>query len=124
MITPRAVCLSIVLGLIIAACSGGGTSSPGTTGAPSAGSPEGGAGAVIIVDFAFQPANVTVAAGSTVTWSNTGQATHSVKWSDGEPESPRLAGGATYARTFDAAGAYTYVCGIHGTMSGTITVTE
>jgi len=124
MITPRAVRLCIVLGLIIAACSGGGTTSPVPTDAPSAASPEGGAGAVTIVDFAFEPASVTVAAGSTVTWSNTGQSTHSVKWSDGEPESPRLANAATYARTFDTAGTYAYVCGIHGSMSGTVTVTE
>jgi plastocyanin len=121
--TRRAIHLSIVVGLTFAACSGGGTTSPAATEAPSA-SPAGGAGAVTIVDFAFEPANVSVAVGSTVTWSSTGQSTHSVKWSDGEPESPRLASAATYARTFDAAGTYPYVCGIHGTMSGTITVTE
>ncbi len=89
-----------------------------------AGARGGTTGAVSIVDFGFEPADLTVAAGTTVTWTNTGAATHTVKWSDGTPESSGLTSGATYQRTFDTAGSFPYVCGIHGSMSGTITVTE
>jgi plastocyanin len=126
MTTLRIVGLGIVVGLIVAACSSGGTGSPAATEAPSAVLPAGGAasGAVTIVDFGFEPADVPVAAGSTVTWTNTGDATHTIKWSDGTPQSVGLSNGDTYDRTFDAPGTYAYVCGIHGTMSGTITVTE
>jgi len=122
--TLRTAGLGIVLGLIVSACSGGGAASPASTEVPSAAAPAAGAGAVTIVDFGFQPTDLTVAAGSTVTWTNTGDATHTVKWSDGTPESAGLTTSATYARTFETAGAYPYVCGIHGSMTGTITVTE
>ncbi|MET1232039.1 MAG: plastocyanin/azurin family copper-binding protein [Candidatus Limnocylindrales bacterium] len=121
--TLRTIGLGIVLGLTVAACMGG-TSSPTATEAPSAGAPAGSAGAVSIVDFAFTPPDVTVAVDSTVTWTNTGDNTHTVKWSDGTPESPGLANGATYERTFDTPGTYPYVCGIHGSMAGTVVVTE
>lgn len=75
-----------------------------------------------IVDFAFAPAELTVAVGETVTWTNTGSATHTVKWQDGEPESEQLESGTTYERTFDTAGSFAYGCGIHSQMTGTITV--
>lgn len=120
----RTVGFGIVLGLFLAACSGGGTASPASMEASSPAPPAAGAGAVSIVDFGFEAVNLSVAAGSTVTWTNTGDATHTVKWSDGTPESPGLANAETYERTFDTAGTYPYVCGIHGTMAGTITVTE
>lgn len=103
---------------------GGATSSP--TPAPTtqaeAPSPGGGGSDVSIVDFAFDPADLTVAVGDTVTWTNTGSATHTVKWQDGEPESEQLDGGSTYERTFESAGSFPYVCGIHSQMTGTITV--
>jgi plastocyanin len=121
--TIRTLGLAAVVSLIVAAC-GAGTTSPAASQAASPAGPAAGPGAVSIIDFGFQPADLTVAAGSTVTWTNTGAATHTVKWSDGTPESSGLAAGATYDRTFDAAGSYPYVCGIHGSMSGTITVTE
>jgi plastocyanin len=116
--------LGVLLTIAVAACSGGGVGSPSATEAPSDAAPSGTAGAVSIVDFGFEPADLTVTAGTTVTWTNTGAATHTVKWSDGSPESPGLTNGATYQRTFDTAGSFPYVCGIHGSMSGTITVIE
>ena len=121
--TLRRVGLGIVLGITVAACSGG-AASPAPTETSSAEATAGGAGAVSIVDFAFAPPNLSVAVDSTVTWTNTGDQTHTVKWSDGTPESSGLTSGATYERTFDAAGTFAYVCGIHGSMAGTITVTE
>jgi plastocyanin len=108
---------------LVLAC-GGATSSP--TAAPAtqtpAASPTGGGSEVSIVDFAFDPADLTVAVGEIVTWTNTGSATHTVKWQDGEPESEQLQSGSTYERTFDSAGSFAYVCGIHSQMTGTITV--
>jgi plastocyanin len=121
--SPVMLGLVLVASLALTACGGGGTASPaasGTTGAE----PPAAAGSVSIVDFGFEPTGLSVPVGTTVTWTNTGAATHTVKWSDGAPESDGLANGATYERTFDAAGSYPYVCGIHGSMAGTVTVTE
>lgn len=113
--------LALTLALALAACSSTASSpTPGATQAP----PATGA-AVTIVDFAFQPADLTVKVGDTVTWTNTGNAPHTVKWDDGTPASDRLTkGGVPYQRTFDTAGTFTYVCGIHGSMKGSITVTQ
>lgn len=122
--TPRVIGSIAILAIALAACSNGGAASPVATDSPGAPKPATAAGTVTIVDFGFEPAELTVAKGATVTWSNTGDATHTVKWSDGTPESAGLTGGATYERTFETAGSFPYVCGIHGSMTGTIAVTE
>jgi plastocyanin len=80
--------------------------------------------AVIIVDFAFQPASLEVPAGTTVTWTNSGAATHTVTADNGAFDSGRLASGATFSQTFDTAGTFAYHCEIHPQMTGTIVVTE
>lgn len=74
------------------------------------------------------PAQDTVAAGQTVTWTwtSTGSTPHSVR-SQGTPSfasSPRLTGsGMTFSQTFDTPGTYHYDCSVHGSaMSGTIVV--
>ena len=117
--------LALTVALALAACSSTASSpTPGATQAP----PAAGA-AVTIVDFAFQPADLAVKVGDTVTWTNAGNAPHTVKWdvapAQGSQASDPLAkGGTPYQRTFDAPGTFTYVCGIHGSMKGSITVTE
>lgn len=119
--STMALGLTLTLALSLAACSTVSASpTPGATAAPLVT-----AAAVTIVDFAFKPADLTVKVGDTVTWTNTGNAPHSVKWDDGTPASdPLTKGGAPYQRTFETAGTFTYVCGIHGSMKGIVTVTE
>lgn len=69
----------------------------------------------------FVPATLTVAPGTTVTWTNWDDSNHGVKFAD--QESPRLDKGATYKRSFTAAGEYPYQCKYHGTrMTGKIIV--
>lgn len=82
-----------------------------------------GAMEVTIVDFAFEPGDVEIAAGETVTWTNEDSATHTVESDDGTLDSGDLAQGDTYEMTFDEPGTYEYVCGIHPNMEGTVTVT-
>ena len=48
---------------------------------------------------------------------------HSVVADDGAFESDTLDTGATFSTTFDTPGTFTYVCGIHSSMQGTVTVT-
>jgi plastocyanin len=115
--------LAAALGLTVAACGGGATSSPAAaTAAPATVAPAGG-DAVAIAGFAFAPATLTVKVGATVSWTNNDSASHTVKWDDGSQGSGSLtAGGAPYSRTFDTAGTFAYTCGIHSKMKGTVVV--
>jgi plastocyanin len=77
---------------------------------------------VAIVDFSFDPGGLTVDVGATVTWTNEDPSTHSVVGRGGAFASPDLVSGNTFSMTFDEAGTYEYVCGIHPNMTGTVTV--
>lgn len=79
---------------------------------------------VNIDGFAFAPATLTVAAGTTVTWTNRDEEPHTVAASDGSFHSPGMGTGATYTHTFTDAGTYDYVCSIHPMMHGTVVVTR
>jgi plastocyanin len=83
--------------------------------------------------FAFAPADVTVAAGDTVTWKFNGPETnHSVTAKPGQADtfdsdpatsSPNHAIGDTFAHRFDTPGVFSYVCKVHSFMTGKVTVT-
>jgi plastocyanin len=75
---------------------------------------------VSIVDFAFEPATLQVAAGETVVWTNDGLAPHTV--TGDFADSGVLDPGQTFSHTFDADGAFEYVCAIHPDMIGSVTV--
>lgn len=78
---------------------------------------------VQISDFSFEPAAFTVARGSTVEWTNRDPFDHSVVATDVSFHSDNIAQGQTFSHTFDIAGQFSFVCGIHPQMKGTITVT-
>jgi plastocyanin len=81
------------------------------------------AGAVSIKDLSFQPRDLTIAAGGTVSWSNDeASTTHTVTSDDGSFDSGLLMSGQAFAWEFDAPGVYAYYCAIHPDMTGTITV--
>ena len=94
-----------------------------TTAASGGAAPAAGAGAVTIKNFAFNPGNLTVAKGTTVTWKNDDSATHRIKSGDGSFDSKDLKNGDSFDHTFDTAGSFDYICGIHPSMKGKITVT-
>jgi plastocyanin len=75
-----------------------------------------------ISGFAFNPATITIPAGSTVTWTNSDSATHTITADDGTWDSGAVANGKTYSRTFDTAGTYKYHCAVHPSMTGTVIV--
>jgi amicyanin len=80
---------------------------------------------VVIREFAFEPPELSVAVGSTVTWTNEDGTTHTVRDSTGAAiDSPNLGQGDTYTATFEEPGTYEYICTIHTSMTGTVTVTE
>lgn len=82
---------------------------------------QGGTASVTIQNFAFVPGTLTITRGTTVTWVNQDPVSHSVV-SDAF-RSTTLSKGSAYSFTFENAGTYQYHCGIHPSMTGTITVT-
>jgi plastocyanin len=77
---------------------------------------------VSIENFAFDPPNMTVAPGTTVTWVNNDQTAHTVTANNGAFDSGTLQPGQSYSFTFEKAGTYAYHCNIHPDMSATVTV--
>ena len=80
--------------------------------------------AVDIDNFAFVPATLTVAAGSTVTWTNRDEEPHTVVANNNSFHSPGMGSQATFSYKFAAAGTYDYVCSIHPFMHATVVVTR
>jgi hypothetical protein len=77
-----------------------------------------------VVDFAFEPGAVRLAAGGTVTWRNNGVAAHSVSAVDSSFDSGLLQPAGTFSHTFDLAGTYRYVCAFHPQMTATIEIVD
>jgi plastocyanin len=81
---------------------------------------------VSIQDFFFDPDQLDVAPGTTVTWVNKGRAPHTVTSTDGkELDSATLQPGDTYSFTFkddDAGETYAYQCTIHPQMTASVNV--
>ncbi len=85
--------------------------------------------AVTIADDLFTPKQLTVTAGTTVVWTNTGARSHTVTADNGSFDSGTLSPGATFSRQFNTPGTYPYYCIFHGGsggvgQSGTIIVTS
>jgi plastocyanin len=85
--------------------------------------------AVEIKLFQFNPASLTIAPGTTVTWTNQDDIHHTVN--SGSPDKPGgpLDGtlpekGSTYSYKFDQPGEYPYFCDYHNSMVGTIIVKQ
>ncbi len=57
-----------------------------------------------------------------MTWSNDDGAPHGLAYKDGAQGVNPLLPGAKFARTFDQAGSYDYICAVHPYMSGRIVV--
>ena len=79
-------------------------------------------GNVNISGFAFEPASVTIKVGGTVTWINKDGVVHTVVADDKSWSSDNLSKGGQYSHKFEAAGTFTYTCGVHPNMKGTVIV--
>lgn len=112
----RILVLVVLFGLVAAGCTsdeGGSDTTPATGG---------GEEQVEMADLAFSPDNLTVAAGTTVTWTNNDSVDHTVDTEDGTLDSGNLGNGDEFSFTFSEAGTFDYFCSIHPTMTGTIVV--
>ncbi|HEX5878519.1 MAG TPA: cupredoxin domain-containing protein [Actinomycetota bacterium] len=76
-----------------------------------------------IVDFDFSPRRLTVEAGTTVTWSNTGERPHTATDRGGTFDTRPIAPGASAEVTLSTPGTYFYFCRINpAKMNGVLTV--
>jgi plastocyanin len=76
---------------------------------------------VSIDNFTFQPAQLTVKVGTTVTWKNHDDIPHTIV-SAGKFRSKTLDTDDGFSFTFTAAGDYKYFCSLHPHMTGMIKV--
>jgi plastocyanin len=77
---------------------------------------------VTIDNFSFRPQTLTVAVGTTVTWTNRDDIPHTVVSDDGVFKSKARDTDEKFSYTFDAAGTYPYHCSIHPKMTGQVVV--
>src|SRR5918992_4529620 len=128
----------MALGLVVAGCGdddddGGGGGDAATTEQPAesgggadddgGGSGGGGGAQVSMEGIAFNPSEVSVGVGDTVTWTNNESVAHDVtadSFSSGEPGG--MMSGDTFEHTFEEAGTFDYVCTVHPGMEGTVVV--
>jgi plastocyanin len=80
--------------------------------------------AVTIDNFTFTPAQITVAPGTRVVWTNRDDIPHTVvdAANPRAVKSPPLDTDDVYARVFDKPGTYSYFCSLHPHMTGSVIV--
>jgi plastocyanin len=98
---------------------------PGASGADSAGDVKAGpANTIVIKNFVFSPAEITVAPGAVIMVDNQDSAPHTVTAKDKTFDTGNLAGNQRGSITAPMKpGGYPYICDIHQYMTGTLTVT-
>jgi plastocyanin len=77
---------------------------------------------VKIDNFSFGPETLTVAVGTTVTWTNRDDIPHTVVSTDGVFKSKVRDTDEKFSYTFSRAGTYPYYCSVHPKMTGKIVV--
>jgi plastocyanin len=78
---------------------------------------------VVIDNFVFTPATLTINAGTKVVFRNHDDSPHNVVDDKGDFRSNALDTDETFARVFDKPGEFVYFCGLHPRMKGKIIVT-
>jgi len=111
----RVLALVSVLAFALGACSSDDSGSTTAAGAEEE--------SVEMVELAYSPDTLTVAAGTTVTWENTDTGIAHTATSDEDVwTSGTLNEGDEFSFTFDEAGTFAYFCTIHPDMTGSIIV--
>jgi plastocyanin len=79
-------------------------------------------GEVNIISFAFAPARISTAVGKALSFLNSDDSPHQITVQGAAQKTAVLLRGQTGSITFDKAGSYNYLCGLHPTMKGVIEV--
>jgi amicyanin len=77
---------------------------------------------VVVDNFSFAPTPLSVKVGTTVTWVNHDDIPHSIVCPKLKVKSSPMDTNDTFAHTFEQAGTYDYICGLHPFMHGQIVV--
>ena len=79
---------------------------------------------VDIVNFEFKPQKVVVKSGTKVTWANQDTTIHDIKDTSplNTPPGKELSKADTFSITYAQPGTYSYICGIHQYMTGSVEV--
>jgi plastocyanin len=78
--------------------------------------------AIDVQEFKFAPSVLTVRAGTTVTWTNHDEETHTVTSATGAFASAGLGQEEGFSQTFTRPGRYEYFCALHPHMKATVIV--
>ena len=117
------VLIAFVLSVALAGnCSKGssyGSSSSGNSNNNNSGTA---ANTITMQSMSFSPASLTVTAGTTVTWKNSDNTTHTATADDNSFNSGDITAGNSYSKVFNTKGSFPYHCIYHSTMKGTIVV--
>lgn len=89
---------------------------------PFAAAPSAPSVAVNITKFAFDPKEITIAAGTKITWTNHDETPHTVTSSDKSFASKGLDTDDKFEHTFSSAGDFSYFCTVHPFMTGVVHV--
>jgi plastocyanin len=73
-------------------------------------------------NMAFNPSTITIAAHTTIKWTNKDSNTHNVTSNTGVFASGNLSKDASFSFTFDSVGTFAYKCTIHPSMTGSVIV--
>lgn len=84
------------------------------------GTPGPGTNEVFISGSAFTPSSITVAANTTITWTNKDSAPHTVTSNSGAFNSGTINANGTFSHTFTVAGTYPYHCALHASMTASV----
>jgi plastocyanin len=77
---------------------------------------------VVIENFSFAPATLTIKAGTKVTWINRDDVPHTVNENDKRFKSGPMDTDDQFSYTFSAPGTFNYFCALHPKMTGQIIV--
>jgi len=77
---------------------------------------------VVIENFSFAPATLTVKAGTKVTWINRDDVPHTVNENDKRFKSSTMDTDDQFSYTFSSPGMFSYFCALHPKMTGQIIV--
>ncbi len=114
----KSVCIVGLLATVMVATLLLSAGSPGS----SANTAEPASAEVKVDNFSFGPATLTVAVGTTVTWTNRDDIPHTIVSTDKVFKSKVLDTDEKFSFTFSKAGTYPYFCSIHPKMTGSVVV--
>jgi plastocyanin len=114
----KSVCIACLFAIVMIATLLLSAASPGSA----AKAPQPASAEVKVDNFSFGPTTLTVAVGTTVTWTNRDDIPHTIVSTDKVFKSKVLDTDEKFSFTFSKPGTYPYFCSIHPKMTGTVVV--